>query len=341
MRWAQDVKNKLAIKIIAYAALLTGTIVFGVLFAREFSRPRNPDITETPLVQPDTGEPVKAPKLPAEQPNHFMVYLALFLACGIPLGLLAAKDLSEFLGQEAIEYIFNDEGEGQRNPDFEAAEMEVTGGNVLEAVRMMRAYYERRPREVYVALRIAELYESNLNNPLAAALEYEDVLRKKLPPERWGWAAIHLANLYSGKLDKPEQAMALLNRIVREYAQTAAAKKARERLGLPEDAPAPATVAKGAALPAGFRAKAVEEQADHAAPASEGVAPTTPPAAEPSAAEPAAPALPSGFRPRSDGGRAEHHAPASESVAPLEKPADAADEAAAPKLPPGFRPKEG
>ena len=60
----------------------------------------------------------------------------------------------------------------------------------------MRDYYNKNPREVHVALRIAEIYEKDLNNHLAAALEYEEVLKKKLPAERWGWAAIHLVNLY-------------------------------------------------------------------------------------------------------------------------------------------------
>jgi hypothetical protein len=98
----------------------------------------------------------------------------------------------------------------------------------------MRDYLKRHPREQYVALRIAEIYETDLHNYLAAALEYEDVLKKRLPAERWGWAAVHLANLYSGKLNKTEQATVLLRRIADEYGQTAAAKKARERLGLPE-----------------------------------------------------------------------------------------------------------
>ena len=91
-----------------------------------------------------------------------------------------------------------------------------------------------RPRHQYVALRIAEIYEKDLGNHLAAALEYEEVLKHKLAPERWGWGAIHLANLYSGKLNKPAEAEATLRRIVDDYGQTAAARKARERLGIPE-----------------------------------------------------------------------------------------------------------
>ncbi len=115
----------------------------------------------------------------------------------------------------------------------------------------------------------------------AAALEYEEVLKHKLPAERWGWAAIHLCNLYS-KLNKAEQSVALLHRIVAEYGETAAAKKARKRLALfesvgdtellgtdvPEDPNAPTEIPRSQAkadakkkeepesnLPPGFRPK--------------------------------------------------------------------------------------
>ena len=127
----------------------------------------------------------------------------------------------------------------------------------------MREYLNEHPREQYVALRIAEIYEKDLGNYVAATLEYEEILKKNLEPERWGWAAIHLANLYSGKLNKPEAATTLLRRIVMEYPQVAAARKARERLGepepLPEAAPQPeiqtAESKPPSNLPPGFRPK--------------------------------------------------------------------------------------
>lgn len=53
--------------------------------------------------------------------------------------------------------------------------------------------------EQYAAIRIAEIYEKDLHNYVAASLELEEVLSKRLSREKWGWTAIHLANLYSGK----------------------------------------------------------------------------------------------------------------------------------------------
>jgi hypothetical protein len=129
---------------------------------------------------------------------------------------------------------------------------------------MMREYLQKNPREQHVALRIAEIYEKDLHNPLAAALEYEEVLKQKLAPERWGWAAIHLCNLY-GKLNQHDKSVQLLRRIENEYGTTAAAEKARKRLEelgltasaeLPPSPPAqPETPPSGPKLPPGFTLK--------------------------------------------------------------------------------------
>lgn len=154
--------------------------------------------------------------------------LGLFISL-LGLAVLVGFDVASFIGHRAQEALFSHDGQPV-DPEYEKAEQLWNDGKYLDAVRAMREYLEKNPREQYVALRIAEIYEANLNNPLAAALEYEEVLKKKLAPERWGWAAIHLANLYSGKLGKPEKAIELLRRIDAEYGTTGAAKKARERL---------------------------------------------------------------------------------------------------------------
>lgn len=162
--------------------------------------------------------------------------LCLFILC---LGLLAAWDISQFLGNRAVQSLFNEDNPDMPDDEYEAAETEWGKGNYLEAVRLLREYLAKRPRQQHAALRIAEIYEKDLNNPLAAALEYEEILQKKLPRERWGWAAVHLANLYSGPLEKPEQAVALLRRLDNEYGDTQAAEKARRRLAMIDGDPPP------------------------------------------------------------------------------------------------------
>ncbi len=148
--------------------------------------------------------------------------------------MLIAYDMAHFLTHRAGQLVFDENLVHEKDPEYEEAEKIWANGKPLEAIQLMRDFLKKNPHAQYVALRIAEIYEKDLGNHLAAALEYEEVLKKKLPAERWGWAAIHLANLYSGKLDKVAQAEALLHRIVEEYPKTGAAKKARERLGLPE-----------------------------------------------------------------------------------------------------------
>jgi len=185
----------------------------------------------------------------------------------IGLSVLIGYDVSRFFANRFEQAVFNDDLQGVHDPDYEEAEEAWKRGDHLEAIQLMRDFYKKNPREAHVALRIAEIYETNLGNHLAAALEYEEVLKKRLPPERWGWAAIHLANLYSGKLNKTEAATALLHRIADEYGQTAAAKTPRERLGIPEpivpiepspgvdSEEPPETLEPPTNLPPGFRPK--------------------------------------------------------------------------------------
>ena len=193
------------------------------------------------------------------------------LLCGagfVGLAFLLAREITQFLANKAEQAMFNDDG-APLDPEYEQAEELWKDGKHLEAIQAMREYLQKHPREQHVALRIAEIYESNLSNPLAAALEYEEVLKKNLPAERWGWAAIHLANLYSGALNQPDKAVALLRRIDAEYGTTSAAKKARERLTQidPTFVPAATVAAMASAteaasdapapsnLPPGFRPK--------------------------------------------------------------------------------------
>ena len=195
-----------------------------------------------------------------------MTYGIVALICLLALGLAAAREISHFVAHRMEKFVFNEDLEGERNPEYEDAEKVWANGRHLEAVQLMREYLKDHPSEQYVALRIAEIYEKDLGNYIAAALEYEEIIKKKLPAERWGWAAIHLSNLYSGRLNKTAEATALLRRIIDEHPRIAAAKKARERLGEPEPPPEvvqatePEAVSEAAKqppsnLPPGFRPK--------------------------------------------------------------------------------------
>lgn len=238
---------------------------------------------------PPVSTNIAAGDAPSAAPRHaargtMMGYLGALVGAIIGLGLLIAHDVTQYAGSVIVDVVFDDRGEGLRDPEYERAEQTWANGKHLDAIQQMRDFLKKHPREQYAALRIAEIYEKDLNNPVAAALEYEEVLKQKLPAERWGWAAVHLCNLYS-KLNQQDKTRALLQRIVDEYPQTAAAKKARNRLGLPEPEQEPMAARTG---PAG-EGQPVEDQ--------------TPPEEEQPASEPAPEPppkshLPPGFRPK-------------------------------------------
>ena len=215
----------------------------------------------------ETAQAIELAGTSARGYTRMVTYGLALLLFFIGLAVLIAYDVSQFFAHKAEQALFNDDG-APVSAEYEQAEELAKDGKYLEAIQAMRDYLKENPREQYVALRIAEIYEQNLYNYLAAALEYEEVLKKKLPPERWGWAAIHLANLYSGKLNQPDKAILYLRRIDAEYGQTAAARKARERLTQIDPTFVPASVAEVAAveetaaseqpasnLPPGFRPK--------------------------------------------------------------------------------------
>lgn len=244
------------VKIAIYIALAACMITFGLLAARSFSKTSGP---RSEIVDP-SSDPTAAP--PQSRGTNWALFGALSFASLVALAILAARDVSQAVATKVDDFIFNDDLKGVKDPEYEEAEKVWANGNHLDAIQLMRDYLKKHPREQYVALRIAEIYEKDLANPLAAALEYQEILKKKLPPDRWGWAAIRLSNLYSGKLNKTDEAQALLRRIIDEHPQTPAAKKARERLGEPEQLIVPSTPVETPAedapksnLPPGFRPK--------------------------------------------------------------------------------------
>ena len=254
--------KKPQVKIIAYVVLVGLALWLGFGFV---SRLKQADKA------PEQTEEVVTARRSAS--TAWLGYFAGWVVVMLGLGLLVAYDVAQFMGSKVQKFIYDEDAAVERDPEYDDAERVWANGQHLEAIQLMRDFLKTRPHAQYAALRIAEIYEKDLGNFLAAALEYEEVLKKRLPPDRWSWAAIHLANLYSGKLNKPDKAEELLRRIIAEHPETAAAKKARERLGEPE----PVTV-----QPEATSAAAVSpEQSD-----------------ETSSATPPASNLPPGFRPK-------------------------------------------
>ncbi len=224
------------VKLGLYIVLTLGACAFGFFAWRNYDRLMNDvqtsakDSSDIPTAE---GKSSTATTGTYEGYSKAMTFGVLFFIMVVGLGLLIGHDASQFFGNRALKALYNDEGAGQQDPEYEQAEQVWADGHHLEAIRLMREFLNKNPREQHVALRIAEIYEKDLQNYLAAALEYEEVLKHNLPRERWGWAAIHLCNLYL-KLGQPDKTIALLRRIDEEYGETQAAEKARKRLALLE-----------------------------------------------------------------------------------------------------------
>ena len=150
---------------------------------------------------------------------------------GTFLGILCACDFKQFAGDEKFDLSLAPvAAEDPATAAETLEEVEKTRKNdPLDAIRVLREYLNQVPGESQVMTRIAEIYEKDLHNPLAAALEYEELLKLKLDPDRWGRTAIHLTNLYI-RLHQPDKAVALLRRIDQECGNTPAGEKARKRL---------------------------------------------------------------------------------------------------------------
>lgn len=176
--------------------------------------------------------------VPGASRARMMACFGGFLVAVIGLGVLVAYDLAHYFGWRAEEWFLQGGRPITTAPELEEAQKLRAKGEALEAVRVLREFLEKHPQEVEVMSKIAEIYSHDLNNYLAAALEYEELIKHRLPAEQWSWAALHLAKLY-GKMDQPDKAMALLKRIDKECGRTVAAqraRKAREAMGSVDDA---------------------------------------------------------------------------------------------------------
>lgn len=219
------------------------------------------------------SEPLPEGTLPSTRGlGKVLLWGLLATASLVGLAGLGAYDLSQFAGQRATETLFDDQGEDVTATTYEQVEAAYANGDYLEAIRLLRTVLQESPKAVHAKIRIAEIYEKDLNNPLAAALEYEEVIQGHLDSERKSWTMIHLVNLYN-RLEKPQTAVAMLQRVAAEYPDTPAAAKARDRLSsagfeLPDPAPAPEA------------------------------SPTSPPASPESSPKDPSSGLPPGFRPK-------------------------------------------
>jgi len=167
---------------------------------------------------------------PPEEKGGMTVYFSGMLGALLVFALLVARDLGHLIGERVGGNYLTKSNKSQKADMYEDAEAIWADGAYVDAIDSFREYIKIYPGEYHAYKRIAEIYEKDLGSFRAAALEYEEMLEMDIPKSRWGWAAIHLCNLYSGKLDDSDRALALLQRVANECSETTAGQKARDRL---------------------------------------------------------------------------------------------------------------
>jgi hypothetical protein len=158
-----------------------------------------------------------------------MGWCGLLLLATAALGLLCAYKVSRFFKSGAERWILEGSASTGPTPEMEEAERVRASGEPLDAIRLLREYLQANPYELRAMARIAEIYRYDLKNDLAAALEYEELLKHKLPDDQWAWSALHLAKLY-GRLNELEKSVALLERLDTDYGHTIAGRRAKKAL---------------------------------------------------------------------------------------------------------------
>jgi hypothetical protein len=177
------------------------------------------------------------------------VSLGLFLVGLVVVGVIFAYEIRRFVANRAERWLIQGGPPAEPVPELEEAARLRGAGEPLDAIRVLREYLQANPYQLHAMTRIAEIYRYDLKNDLAAALEYEELLKHQLPDDQWSWAALHLAKLY-GRLNELGKSVALLERLDQRYGHTIAgrrAKKALEQVRNPdEQASAPEGSEEGA-----------------------------------------------------------------------------------------------
>ncbi len=184
----------------------------------------NPDdkITNDNVETNEVGGVVIENKKPE---GSLMGYFAGMLISILTFAFFVARDVGNLAGSRFSVGYYNKSAKSEKADLYEEAEQLWADGAYIESIDSLRNYIEKYPGEFHAHQRIAEIYENDLASYRAAAMEYESILTMELSPKRWGWAAIHLCNLYSGKLGETEKALALLRRVADECADTTPGEK--------------------------------------------------------------------------------------------------------------------
>jgi hypothetical protein len=152
-----------------------------------------------------------------------------YLLVSAALAVFLAREVAVFSGGLVARLFVGGGRIGRFTPAFWRAERLRRQAAPLDAVRVLREQLVAHPRQWRLAVRIAEIYQQDLGNPLAAALEYEAALQQRLPQPVQAELMVRLAACYL-LLRRPDESTALLRRVVEAFPRTTAAGTAERRL---------------------------------------------------------------------------------------------------------------
>ena len=158
---------------------------------------------------------------------------AVYLLTGAALALFAAWDASRFLGEMAGRLFWSGGRIASITPAWWKAERLCREQQPLEAIRVLRDYLNSHPRQWRASVRIAEIYQHEIEDALPAALEYEELLKQRLPDTARAEIMLRLAACYL-RLHRPEDSAAKLREVIETFPRTPAAEKAARRLARTE-----------------------------------------------------------------------------------------------------------
>ena len=157
-----------------------------------------------------------------------VAFAVLFTITGFGFAHQAGDFLRFDLGKK-IDYV---DEVSSTDEMYEKAEYQILKGKHVAGIELLRKVLVNDPDHFEAQLRIAEVYDKDLNNFEAAANEYSLALKHEFHPERWSWAAVRLCNIYSGKLKDSNSAIRMMRQLVEKHPHTGGAAKVRKRLDM-------------------------------------------------------------------------------------------------------------
>ena len=155
--------------------------------------------------------------------------IAVYLLIGAAVAMFAAWDASRFFGELAGRLFWSGGRIASITPAWWKAERLCKERQPLEAIRVLRDYLNTHPRQWRAAVRIAEIYQHEIEDKLPAALEYEELLKQRLPDSARAEIMLRLATCYL-LLQRSDDAAAKLREVIEKFPRSLSAEKAERRL---------------------------------------------------------------------------------------------------------------